>query len=275
MNRKALGLFLRQRREALRPADVGLPEAGPRRTPGLRREEVAVLAHVSTDHYTRLEQARGSAPSRHVLRSVSRALRLDDAEHEHLLALADGVERLPGGPPTDVPEHVRQLIARMPSTVALVRDARCDVLAWNPLARAALASFFGPAPREHNLLRRYFLHPDPAVRHLSGQDESAFAQQAVAALRRTADRFPHDERTRRLVTDLREGSAAFRTLWTRPARPGGRSGVKTVLHPSAGRLTLTYDVLDVPDRDQQILLLTAAPGSPTAASLRALAASVP
>ncbi|WP_045739844.1 MULTISPECIES: helix-turn-helix transcriptional regulator [Actinoplanes] len=272
MNRQAMGRFLRQRREALTPAEAGLPASGRRRTPGLRREEVAGLAHVSTDHYTRLEQARGSAPSRHVLRSVARALRLDDTEREHLFALADGWERLPGSPAADVPGHVRELIARMPLTAALVRDSRSDVLAWNPLARVVLAGFFGSFPQEHNLLRRYFLHPDPTVRYLSSRDESAFAQQAVAALRRTADRFPRDDRTRRLVAELHEGSEAFRRLWARPAHPGGRTGVKTVLHPSAGTLTLNYDVLDIPDHDHQILLFTAEPGSPTAANLHSLAA---
>lgn len=273
MNRQALAQFLRRRREALTPAEAGLPTAGRRRTPGLRREEVAALAHVSTDHYTRLEQARGSAPSRHVLQSVARALRLDDAEREHLLTLADAPARTPGIPSAEVPQHVRDLIERMPATAALVRDARSDVLAWNRLAGVLLEGFFGRFPRDPNLLRRYFLHPDPAIRYLSSRDESAFAQQAVGALRSTADRYPDDKRTRTLIADLHHGSAAFRTLWAGPVRSGGRNGMKTLYHPRTGEITLNYDVLDVPDRDHQILLFTAAHGTRAADQIRQLAAS--
>jgi MmyB-like transcription regulator ligand binding domain/Helix-turn-helix domain len=221
------------------------------------------LAHVSIDHYTRLEQARGSAPSRHVLRSVARALRLDDAGRAHLLTLAGDRERLPGSPSPDVPQHVRDLIERMPLTAALVRDARSDVLAWNRLAATLLAGFFGTFPQQRNLLHRYFLHPDQAIRYLSAQDESDFAQQAVGTLRTTADRYPDDTRTRHLVAELHHGSAAFRQLWARPVRSGGRNGVKSIFHPAAGELTLNYDVLDIPDRDHQILLFTAPPGTPT------------
>ncbi|MFJ3493362.1 helix-turn-helix transcriptional regulator [Streptomyces sp. NPDC086091] len=251
------------------PGDVGLVAHG-RRTPGLRREEVAALAHCSTDHYTHLEQARGSAPSRHVLYAVARALRLDDTEQAHLLALADDPERLPGTPSTDVPPQVRGLIDRRPFTAALVRDARSDVLAWNPLAETLLRGFFADFPRERNLLRRYFLHPDPAVRYLAAPEEDAFARQAVGALRATARRYPYDGRTRRLVAELHDGSARFRDLWTAPAPSGGRSGVKSLHHPSTGELTLNYDVLDIPDRDHQVLLFTAAPGSRTEEALRLL-----
>lgn len=273
MDRQALGQFLRQRREALRPADVGLVTLGRRRTPGLRREEVAALAHCSTDHYTRLEQARGSAPSRHVLQSIARALRFDDSERAYLLTLADDLERLPGSPSVDVPQHVRELIDRLPFTAALVRDARSDVLAWNCLAETLLRGFFGCFPQERNLLRRYFLHPDPAVRYLAEKDEGEFAQQAVGALHRTANRYPHDARTRRLVAELHGGSARFRELWAGPVRAGGRSGMKSLHHPSAGELIVNYDVLDIPDRDHQVLLFTAAPGSQSEESLRRLAQS--
>ncbi|MBP2340071.1 transcriptional regulator with XRE-family HTH domain [Saccharothrix coeruleofusca] len=271
MDRRALGQFLRRRREALTPADVGLVAVGRRRTPGLRREEVAAMAHCSTDHYTRLEQARGSAPSRHVLHSIARALRLDDTERDHLLALADDVERVPGSPSVDVPRHVRDLIDRLPLTAALVRDARSDVLAWNPLAAVLLSGFFTSFHHERNLLRRYFLHPDPDVRYLSRIDEDQFARQAVAALRGSANRYPHDARTRRLVAELRDGSAWFREMWAEPVRPGGRSGRKSLRHPAEGTLTLNYDVLDVPDRDHQVVLFTAAPGSRSEEALRKLA----
>jgi transcriptional regulator with XRE-family HTH domain len=271
VDREALGEFLRRRRELLTPAEVGLSPLGHRRTPGLRREEVAVRAYISTDHYTRLEQARGSMPSRPVLHSIARALLLDDAEREHLFALADGLEPTPGSPRTDVPSHVRELIERMPLTAAVIRDAHADVLAWNRLAQVLLSGLFGPAPREHNLLRRYFLHPDTNVRYLSQTDEGEFVQQSVAALRSTLTRHPHDERAQQLVADLRAGSAGFRRLWMQPTRPGGRSGQKLLHHPTAGALELNYDVLDIPDHDHQIVLLTASPGSNAEQALRRLA----
>ncbi|MFE0418256.1 helix-turn-helix transcriptional regulator [Streptomyces tendae] len=270
MDRQALGQFLRRRREALTPADVGLAVYGRRRTPGLRREEVAALAHCSTDHYTRLEQARGSAPSRPVLQAVAQALRLSPADREYVFALADDTQPLQGSPAVDVPQHVRDLMGRLPLTAAVVRDARSDVLAWNPLAGVLLHGFFAHFPRERNLLHRYFLHPDPAVRYLADREEDAFARQAVSALRSTAYRYPHDARTRHLVSELRHGSPRFRELWAGATPAGGRSGTKSLHHPSTGELVLNYDTLDVPDRDHQVLLFTATPGSHSEAALRLL-----
>ena len=273
VDREALGEFLRRHREILTPAEVGLPTVGRRRTPGLRREEVAARAHISIDHYTRLEQARGSMPSRSVLHSIARPLLLDDAERQHLLMLADDWETTPGSPSVDVPRHVHDLIERMPLTAALVCDGRADVLAWNSLAQDLLSGLFGSHPREFNLLRRYFLHPDPAVRFLSETDEGEFALQTVASLRTISTRYPHDERAQQLVSELHTGSPAFRRLWAQATRSGGRSGLKTLYHPIAGVLALNYDVLGIPDSEHQILLFTAAPNSHAELALRWLAAA--
>src|SRR5690348_7523742 len=156
MDRPQLAEFLRSRRERLRPEDVGLPAGLRRRTPGLRREEVASLATMSTDYYTRLEQGRGPRPSRPVLTGLARALRLSDDERDHLFRLAGEQPGPPPGPPADVRSGVLRMLARL-DVPGLVLDAKYDVLAWNPLAAALIADFSALPPRERNLLRLRFL----------------------------------------------------------------------------------------------------------------------
>jgi transcriptional regulator with XRE-family HTH domain len=164
---------------------VGLPAAGPRRTPGLRREEVAQLAHVSTQYYTRLEQARGPHPSRHVLAALGRALRLNDAERAHLYTLG-GQPVEPPGPSPDVPDRILDLIERLPHTAAIVLDAKYDVLAWNPLAAALLEDFSAQPSRDRNMIRRYFLHPDQSRRHYGITGGGDFGRFAAGHLRAAA-----------------------------------------------------------------------------------------
>lgn len=267
MARQELARYLRERREGLRPHEIGLPVTTPRRIPGLRREEVAELAHMSVDYYTRLEQARGPRPSPRILDGLARALRLTAPERSHLFRLA-GSSAPPGADAVRrVRPHVTRMLRRLPETGAIVTDATYGVVAWNPLARALLGDDLGSGTA--NLARRRFLGHGRV--HESSSSEE-FGHIAVARLRRAADRYPHDARLTALLTELRSGSEEFRQIWeTRPVHaPGHRT--KVLDHPTAGRLRVNCDVLLVPEDDQEVVLITADPGSPSACALDRLAA---
>src|SRR5579875_832038 len=264
MARQELASFLRDRREALHPADVGLPAGSRRRTPGLRREEVAGLANMSAEYYARLEQARGPRPSAPVLDGVAGALRLTAAERAHLFRLAGLARPTPAGPPRRVRPHVAGLLTRMPGTAAIVTAASYDVIAWNPLAEVLLGDLRG-----RNLARRRFL-PGGGLIVSAGQED--FAEIAVARLQAAADRYPHDPGLAALLAELRAGSEEFTQVWdTHPVRtPGHRT--KTIQHPQAGPLRVHCDVLSVPEDDQQVVLVTTDPGSASARGVQRLAA---
>lgn len=182
VDRGELAGFLRGRRERIGPAEVGLPAGARRRTPGLRREEVAELAFISTEYYTRLEQARAPRPSREVLAGLARALRLSDAERDHLHHLAGTPPGPPPGPSREVPRGVLDLIHRLPGSAAFVTSATYEVLAWNALTAALMEDFSAVPPRERNLLRRAFLGPAPRDGRLYGvSDVNEFARSAVRA----------------------------------------------------------------------------------------------
>ena len=249
------------------PRELGLPTGSPRRTPGLRREEVADLAHISVDYYVRLEQARGPRPSPRVLDALAGALRLSPAERGHLFRLAGTSAPPPAtGAVRRVRPHVERMLRRLPGTGAIVTDAAYGVLAWNPLAQALLGGDLGQGTT--NLARRRFLGAGGGYEN-SGAEE--FGHIAVARLRRAADRYPHDARLAALLAELRAGSEEFGRLWeTRPVHaPGHRA--KTLAHPTAGELRLNCYVLLVPEDDQEVVLITADPGSPSARALRGLA----
>jgi len=264
MARRELAGFLRGRREALRPAEAGLPAGPRRRTPGLRREEVAGLANISAEYYARLEQARGPQPSAPVLDGVAHALRLTPAERAHLFRLAGVPVPAPPGPPRRVRPYVASLLRRMPDTAAIVTAANYDVIAWNPLAQALMGELRG-----RNLARRRFLQPEAVL--TSGQEE--LAEIAVARLRAAAGRYPRDPHLAALLAELRARSEEFNHIWdTHPVRtPGHRT--KTIRHPEVGSLRVHCDVLVVPEDDQQVVFITADPGSSDARTLRRLAVS--
>lgn len=259
MSRAELAVFLRDRRTRVRPAQT---DGRTRRTPGLRRQEVADLASMSVEYYTRLEQGRGARPSARILESLSAALQLDRADHARLFALAAAAPAPPPMVPSTVRQHVAALLHRMPGTAAIVTAATYDVIAWNPLAEALI----GELDAQPNLARRYFLRG----RHWSS-DSDGFAEVAVARLRAAATRYPDDPRLEQLLRELREGSREFTELWSKdPTRtPGHR--VKSVHHPVAGQFRVTCDVLLVPEDDQQVVLITAEPGSPDERALQTLA----
>jgi len=261
MARDELARFLRDRRERLRPEDLRLPE-GRRRTPGLRREEVAELAHISVDYYVRMEQARGPRPSARILDAVATALRLPPAEQAHLFRLAGVRPEPPAAPPRRVRPHVTDLLSRLPDTAALVTAADYDVLCWNPLAEAVLGGL-GQRP---NLARRRFLAREQVL--TEGHED--FAELVVSRLRAARADYPQDEALTGLLAELERDSDEFRALWaSEPVRiPAHRT--KTMTHPELGPLRINCDVLMLPDDDQQIVFMTADPDTPTARALRHL-----
>jgi transcriptional regulator with XRE-family HTH domain len=262
MTRRELARFLRDRRENLQPIDIDLPVDRRRRTPGLRREEVALLAHMSVDYYARLEQARGPRPSPRILDALTRALRLTPAERTHLFRLAGASPTPPASPIRRVRPYVADLLHRLPEAGAVVTDAGYDVIAWNPLAAALL----GNLDQEPNLARRRFLH----LGHQESSGAEEFARIAVSRLRRAVARYPRDEPVARLVAELRSASSDFREVWeTDPVHaPGHRT--KTMTHPDVGPLRVNCDILTVPDDDQQVVFITADPDTPSARAFRHL-----
>lgn len=269
--RRELGDFLRSRRERITPADVGLPAGARRRTPGLRREEVAQSAFISTEYYTRLEQARGPQPSREVLAQLARALRLSDAERDHLHHLAGAPPGPPPGPSREVRQSIVDLLRRLPEAAALVVSATYEVIAWNEPAAALMEDFSALSRRDRNLVRRAFLGPHPHGRRLYGvSDADAFARTAARQLRATAARYPDDPEVTGLVEELLAGSEEFARLWAAHDVAARPTLCKTFEHPLVGPVSVDCDVLDIADRDQRVFLYTAAPGSPSAEALRLL-----
>jgi len=271
MDRQDLGAFLRSRRERIAPADVGVSAGRRRRTPGLRRDEVAQLAFISTEYYTRLEQARGPRPSHEVLTGLARALRLTDAERAHLHHLAGVPPAPPVGPSRAVRQSLLDLIQRLPQAAAIVVSANYEVIAWNDLAAALMEDFSALSRRDRNLARRVFLGPHPQGRRLYGvSDADMFARTVAQHLRAAAGRYPDDPELSELVTELHSGSEEFARVWATHDVNAQTALCKTFQHPLVGNVTVNCDVLDVTDRDQRVVIYTADPGSPAEEALRLL-----
>ncbi|MBL7494143.1 helix-turn-helix domain-containing protein [Frankia sp. AgB1.9] len=277
IDRAGLAAAVRRGRERVRPEEAGLP-AGPRgnrRVPGLRREELALLAGISVDYVVRLEQGRGPRPSTQVLAAIARALRLDTAGRDELFHLAGGAPPAPGMIELHVRPSVLRLIDRFVDLPTMVVSAKGDVLAWNAMASALLGDWSTVPVERRNINLMRFL-PDPArdgVRHqvgATGLERAATAAQAAAALRSTAARYPRDQGLAALLAGLIAGSAEFRRLWESEPAGGWRSARKTVEHPSLGALTLDCDTLHVPDVDQAVIVYSAPPGTREAEALALL-----
>lgn len=269
MDKQDLGAFLRTRRERLRPQDLGLPAGARRRTPGLRREEVAVLAHISTEYYVRLEQGRAPRPSGEVLAGIAGALRLTRAESEHLHVLAGTAPVRNGLHRRDVRPSILALLERLPQTAGFVMSAAYEVLAWNDLAAALMEDFAGLSPQDRNLARRGFAPADAAPYGIS--DGAEFRQHVVMGLRATRARYPSDPVVAGLVGELRETSTEFARLWEQQDVQVAPMLTKTFRHPDVGEITVDCDSLALSDRDQHLVLYTAPPGSPSAEALAFLA----
>lgn len=269
-----LGDFLRTRRAQLAPATVGLPETGRRRTPGLRREEVAALAGISIDYLVRLEQGRDHNPSLSVITALSGALRLDADERKHLTKLAactNSPELCPEGtgPVDEVPPTLRALLDRLDPTPAVLLGPWYQVLghnqAWQRVVHGT-GMIDDPAP---NLARFTFL--DPRSREVfPAWDESANEQAAV--LREAAIRWRGDAELRALLDELL-AVPEFARRWRAHDVARRRRSTKTVLHPEAGELHIDYEVLAIPDGTDQRIIAWLPADDPTAAALRGLVAT--
>lgn len=271
LNRAELAAFLRTRRERLRPHDVGLPDGQRRRTPGLRRQEVAQLASLSVDYYIRLEQARGPRPSRHVLAALARALVLSGDEREYLFRVA-GEEPSPARAPShEVPAGIRQLIDVMPETPAYVVSARYDILAWNRLATFFVGDLSDFAEDDRNMIRWMFTRPADDG-YWDDEHALAFTRSAVADLRAAYARYPGDPSIASLTGELLALSPHFATMWAEHEVGGRHPTVKRVDHPLTGPIEFECQILHIADTDQRLIAYVAAPGSATQAAFRQLAA---
>ena len=269
INRGELAQFLRNRRARLRPPDVGLPEGSGRRTPGLRRQEVAELAAISIDYYIRLEQARGPRPSRQVLGALARALLLTADERAYLFDLAGEAHPPAGGPTREVPVAVRNLLATLTDTPAYVMDAKYEVLAWNDLATVFICDITGEPPGRRNVIRWMFTAAEAST-HWDEDQTLAFARSSVADLRAAAARYPHDRGVQALVAELLACSPRFATMWADHDVEVRRAVTKHIDHPRLGPVALDCQVLHIPDTDQRLVIYTAPPGSHLHQALRSL-----
>jgi transcriptional regulator with XRE-family HTH domain len=256
--------FLTTRRARLTPTRAGLPTYGrSRRVQGLRREEVALLAGISVEYYTRLERGNGRGVSEEVLDGVSRALQLDEAEHAHLLDLVRTAnqERPPRKhiAPATVRPSVRRIIDAMSDIPAFVGNGRLDILYANPLLEALYSEHFRDSLRPVNTARFMFL--DPRARTFY-PDWDTNMRDAVAALHGEAGRNPYDRGLSDLIGQLSTRSEEFRVHWARHDVRFHRSGTKRINHPLVGELTLAYERLELPaDAGLAIVTYSAEPGS--------------
>jgi transcriptional regulator with XRE-family HTH domain len=244
----------------------GLPAGGHRRAAGLRREELALLAGISVDYVTRLEQGRASHPSAQVIEALARALRLSRTERAHLFGLAG---LLPPGPET-VPGYitpsVHRLLDRLTGTPVAVYDATWTLLLSNPPCAALMGDPSGWHGYQRNRVWRNLVGPGTRVRR-TPEARRAFEAALVADLRATAGRYPADQRLRRLVADLRANSDRFAELWDSGAVGRHEAARKTIDHPRVGLLTLDCDVLTVAGSDLRVMIDTAEPGTEDAERL--------
>lgn len=244
--RRMLGSFLASRRARLRPEELGLP-AGLRRTPGLRREEVAVLAGVSVSWYTWLEQGRDIQASADTLRRVSEVLQLDRVEAGHLFALS-AREPPQFAVTSQVSEGLRMLVEAIDPTPAYVRNARFDILSWNKAVANLFVDYATLAPHERNTLRLLFLHPSYRMLILDWEE---MARGMLSTFRisyaRAQDKAPYD----RLVEDISARSEEFRAWWPDTDVRSFDEGRKRLQHPTLGRVAFTYVAL-VPERQPDL-----------------------
>jgi transcriptional regulator with XRE-family HTH domain len=271
MDRELLADFLRRRREALQPEDVGLARTARRRTSGLRREEVAMLTGMSTDYYSRLEQQRGPQPSPSMLAAISRALRLSLVERDHLYRLAGHTPPRSDIRSDYVAPGIRRVLDRL-DTPAMVTNDLGEVLAQNPLGIALFGdeSRFAPEDPRRSRFHRWFTDDRERALHPAG-DHEQYSRSYVAVLRLAAGRHPDDPRGRALVEGLLATSDEFASLWAAHDvawRPGPHR--KVFLHAQVGRMELDCEELSAHDDSQILLVYTATPGTESAERLRLL-----
>ena len=271
MDRSALGEFLRSRRERLRPQDVGLVAGARRRTPGLRRDEVALLAAMSTDYYERIEQGRGPQPSPSMLGAIARALRLtlDERDHVYLLAGHHAPDAHMALGYAD-PGLMTILDALAPTVPAMITDDLQGVLAQNALGVALLGQLTGSGERESSFLWHWFT--DEGYRRLYAEnDRDELSRGYVADFRAALARRGSDAAARALVDALLAASAEFREVWALQEVAVKRVTRKVLHHERVGRLDLECDVVVSPPSGQHLILFRARPGTDAGERLAMLA----
>jgi transcriptional regulator with XRE-family HTH domain len=264
--------FLTSRRAKITPDQAGLTAYGPRRVPGLRREEVAVLAGVSVPYYTRLERGDMRGVSEGVLDALARALKLDDAERAHLFDLARAAGPMAKRGRRSAAKQIRPGVQRLLDAItgapALVQNGRLDILAANQLARALYSELFADPAQPHNHARFNFLNP--RARELYPDWEHG-ADDAVALLRAEAGRDPYDRELTDLIGELSTRSEEFRARWADHNVRLHQTGAKRFHHPVVGELTLTFEMLELAaDPGLNLLTFTAEPGSKSDEALNLL-----
>jgi transcriptional regulator with XRE-family HTH domain len=269
IRKRELGAFLRSRRERLAPADVGLPSGQRRRTPGLRREEIAMVAGVGTTWYTWLEQGRDVKPSHEVLTALGKALRLDAAEKRHLFTLAG---RQAPAPPPAGPERVEapllHTLASLAIQPAYVMGRRWDVLAWNPAAEAVFGDYGALQGDARNIM--HLLFTDKRHRRLL-VDWEELARMALGRFRADSAKYVGDPDFERLIAVLAAASPEFRAWW--PERDVHRqlSGIKKIRHPKAGAMTFEHMSFSIDDgSDMKLTVYTPLPTENSLAKLKEL-----
>jgi len=270
MDRAAVADFLRHRREALHPEDVGLPAGARRRTAGLRREEVAALAVMSTDYYTRLEQQRGPQPSEQMLASLARALRLTDSERDYLYRTAG---HNPPASPADPTSHVApallRVLDRLSDTPALILSNLGEVLVQNAMAAALLGDKSGYSGLARSEIYRWFTDPAERSRYPES-DRPRQSRAQVANLRAAYGSLGPKSRAGELVRALRKASVEFAELWERHEVAKRFADHKILIHPELGQIEVDCQVLFTEDQSQALLVLTAAPRTESYDKLRLL-----
>jgi transcriptional regulator with XRE-family HTH domain len=265
--------FLASRRARITPQEAGLTAyGGNRRVSGLRREEVAMLAGVSVDYYIRMERGSLAGASESVLDALASALHLDDAERDHLFALAreSGPSHRRRAAPVAVRPAIQQILEAVTDAPAWIRNGRHDILAMNQLAAALYAPVLADPRRPANTTRFVYLQPDAARKLFVDYDQ--IARDAAAMLRLEAGRNPHDQALIELVGELSTQSEEFRRRWASQDVRYHRSGRKRLRHPLVGQLDLDFEALELPSEPTWSLnIYTAAAGTPTHDALRVLA----
>ena len=273
-NRNEIREFLASRRAKITPEQAGLPSyGGRRRVSGLRREEVALLAGVSVDYYTKLERGNLNGVSDTVLDSVAKALQLDEAECSHLFDLARATTTTRRAPGFAIEQRirptVRQILDAMPAVPADVRNGRRDILAANRLGYALYSELYADRARPVNVARFVFLNPRAHTFFLDGPTA---ANDMVAALRSEAGKNPYDRDLSDLVGELSTRSDEFATRWASHNVRFHRSGLKDIRHPVVGNLHLTFEAMELPaDPGLSLIVYGAEPGSTSEDALRLLA----
>jgi transcriptional regulator with XRE-family HTH domain len=262
------GGTLRRWRDRVAPEAVGVPVSGRRRASGLRREELAALAGISVDYLTRLEQGRAVSPSEQVVEALARALRLSDAEREHLFRLAGLAAPGLGLVSTRITPGVQRLLDRLAHTPVCVNDAALNLILANAPYDALMGQTSTWRGNDRNGVWRNLVGSGGRAVHTAAE-RAEFEESLVASLRVTAGRYPADRGLRRLITELRAASPTFVELWETAELPDPReqSRHKIIDHPDVGRITLDCDVLIVAGDDLRITVYTAEPGSADAEKL--------